>query len=275
MIRILVPFDGSDPARAALAHARVIVARTQAVVTLVYVLPRNELLAAIGAGSVSAEADATAVLTEASATLSSPAEIRLLHGEPAVAIAAEAERIAADLVVLGSRGRSPLLGLLLGSTARKLLHEATRPLMVVHEPVAAITSIVAGVEPGPDSVRVAQAAAALATATGASVTLVNVVDADRALVAQPEQFGIPAQVWRDALAAHAERAFAPLRAIVPGAVEVLRYGHAGSELRDAVADHGAQVVVVARKGSSGLDTEAWFSVAFTLAVRGPFATLVV
>ena len=89
------------------------------------------------------------------------------------------------------------------------------------------------------------------------------------------QFGIPAQVWREALGAHAERVFAPLRAAAPGALEELRYGHATTELRQAAAAHRAEVVVVARTGRSGLEADAWFGVAFTLAVRGPFATLVV
>ncbi len=274
MIRILVPYDGSEPARAALAHARVISASTEASITLAYVLPRYDLLADLGAGPAAAR-DATTLLTAAAKTLKVPTDLQLLQGDPADAIAAEASRLQADYVILGARGRSPLSGIVLGSTARALLHAATQPLMVVHEPIDALRAIVAGVEQGESAKRVAVAASKLAAATGAKVTLVNVVDADQSLVARPERFGIPSKVWHDALDAHAERVFAPLRALAPGANEILRYGHASTELRQAMTVHKAQVLIVARKGQTGRDIESWFSIAFTLAVSGPFATLVV
>jgi nucleotide-binding universal stress UspA family protein len=272
--RILVPFDGSEPARAALAHARVLAARSGATVTLAYVVPAPDLLADLGVGR-SASRDAAGILAEAAKTIVTPTRTVLLEGDPATALAAEADRLDVDLVILGSRGRSPLVGLVLGSTARKLLLTASRPVMVVHAPVDALRTVVAGVDTGESAAKVARAARALAEATGAAVTLVNVLDADRAVADRPEQFGIPAQVWKDAVAAHAERVFAPLRPLVPGAGEELRYGNATAELREAVDAHRAEVVVVARKGRSGLDVDAWFGVAFTLAVRGPFATLVV
>ncbi|MDP2306683.1 MAG: universal stress protein [Pseudomonadota bacterium] len=270
--RILVPFDGSAPARAALAYARLI-ASPGATVILVYVLPVRDLLDALGVGRA-AERDARALLLEAAATFPT-AQIHLPQGDPAQEIAAEGARVGADLIILGSRGRSLLSGLVLGSTARSLLHAATVPLLVVHEPIGALTSIVAAVEAGDASVRVARSAQELAAATGARVTLVNVVDADPAVVATPDQYGIPDQVWRDAVATHAERVFAPLRSLVPGASEALAYGRATDELPDAVKAYGAQVIVVARRGGSGIGVEAWTSVAATLAVRGPFATLVV
>lgn len=272
MIRILVPFDGSAPARAALVYAGLI-APAEATVILAYVLPTHDLLDDLGVGGV-AEQDATALLAEAASGFRN-VQTKLLEGDPAEAIAAEGARVRADIIVLGSRGRSLLAGMVLGSTARKLLQRATVPLLVVHQPIFALESIVAAVETGDAAVRVARAAGVLAKGTGARVTLVNVVDADPAVVETPEQFGIPAQVWKDALAAHAERVFGPLRAFVPAAAEALRYGRAVDELPDAVAAHEAQVIVVARRGSSGLDVDAWSSVAANLAVRGPFATLVV
>ncbi len=271
---ILLPYDGSEPARAAAAHARLLAAGSGATVVLAYVLPGYDLLAEFGAGPAAGR-DATAMLSEVAATFPGPTELRLLEGDPAEAVAAEAERLKADLVVLGSRGRSPLAGLLLGSTSRKLLNASGRPVLVAHEEVSAIRTVLAGVEQGEGAERVAAAAAAVAAATSAKVTLVNVVDADRALVAHPERFGIPEQAWKEALGKHAERVFGAVRHLVPGAPEELRYGPANQELREAAESKKAEIVVVARRGRSGLDVDAWFSVAFTLAVRGPFATLVV
>lgn len=211
----------------------------------------------------------------AAATFAGPTETRLLEGEPAEAVAAEADRIGADVIVIGARGRSPLAGLLLGSTARSLLRATRRPTWVAHGPAEAVRRVVAGVEAGGEALRVAEAAGAVAAVTGGAVTLVNVVDADPALVAHPERFGIPEEVWRESLAKHAERVFGGVRAAVPGAGEVLRYGRAATEIREAAEALDADLVVVARRGRSGLDVDAWASVAFALAVRGPFATLVV
>lgn len=270
---ILLPYDGSAPAKAAAAHARVIAAASGATVVLAYVLPGYELLAEFGAGPT-ARRDATAMLAEVASTFAGKTELRLLEGDPAEAVAAEAGRMGADLVILGARGRSPLIGLVLGSTARKLLTVVTRPVLVAHDDIEGIRNIVAGVEQSEGALRVVAAAGALAGLTGARLTLVNVVDADPALVAHPDRFGITPAAWREALAQHVERVFGPLRAAAPGAVEELRYGRAEPELRAAAAATSAEVVVVARRGRSGLDVDALFSVASRLAVRGPFATLV-
>jgi nucleotide-binding universal stress UspA family protein len=63
-------------------------------------------------------------------------------GQPARRLAALAARIDADLIVLGTRGHSPLAGLVLGSVTQHLLHEAGRPVLALPpergaEPVSA------------------------------------------------------------------------------------------------------------------------------------------
>jgi nucleotide-binding universal stress UspA family protein len=60
-----------------------------------------------------------------------PFESRLRAGEPAPEIAAVAADIAADLVVVGSRGRGTITGTLLGSVSRDLLGAATCAVVVV------------------------------------------------------------------------------------------------------------------------------------------------
>ncbi len=52
-------------------------------------------------------------------------------GQPARRLAQLAERIDADLIVVGSRGHAPLTGLVLGSVTQQLLHEAKRPVLAV------------------------------------------------------------------------------------------------------------------------------------------------
>jgi nucleotide-binding universal stress UspA family protein len=52
-------------------------------------------------------------------------------GHAASEIVAEAKDRGADVIVMGSRGRSDLAGLVLGSTAHKVIHLADRQVMVV------------------------------------------------------------------------------------------------------------------------------------------------
>jgi nucleotide-binding universal stress UspA family protein len=52
-------------------------------------------------------------------------------GYAAAEIVTEAQNRGADVIVMGSRGRSDLAGLVLGSTAHKVIHLADRPVLVV------------------------------------------------------------------------------------------------------------------------------------------------
>jgi nucleotide-binding universal stress UspA family protein len=63
-------------------------------------------------------------------------ERHLLEGEPAQELSALAERVGADLVVVGARRRSALSRALLGSAARALVEQARVPVLVVPIPEA-------------------------------------------------------------------------------------------------------------------------------------------
>ena len=52
-------------------------------------------------------------------------------GRPATVIAEVADRVDAELIVVGRRGRGELAELLLGSVSHELTHHCTRPLVVV------------------------------------------------------------------------------------------------------------------------------------------------
>ena len=55
---------------------------------------------------------------------------RMSRGDPAEEIIGAAQREAADLIVVGSRGHGRLAGLLLGSVAQKIVAHASCPVLV-------------------------------------------------------------------------------------------------------------------------------------------------
>jgi len=62
-------------------------------------------------------------------------EYRLLEGEPATVIVETAQEIEADLIVMGTHGRSGLTRLVMGSVAEDVLRRAPCPVLTLREPV--------------------------------------------------------------------------------------------------------------------------------------------
>lgn len=60
-----------------------------------------------------------------------PDRVATRIGRPAAEIRAHAERIGADLIVIGSHGRHGIPGLMLGSTANGVLHDAPCDVLTV------------------------------------------------------------------------------------------------------------------------------------------------
>jgi nucleotide-binding universal stress UspA family protein len=54
-----------------------------------------------------------------------------IFGYAAREIVSYAKQVDADVIVMGSRGRGDMAGLLLGSTAHKVIHLSDRPVLVV------------------------------------------------------------------------------------------------------------------------------------------------
>jgi universal stress protein A len=60
-----------------------------------------------------------------------PERVTVLHGRPATEIAAHAEAIQADLIVIGSHGRKGMSRVMLGSTANGVLHGAECDVLTI------------------------------------------------------------------------------------------------------------------------------------------------
>jgi nucleotide-binding universal stress UspA family protein len=63
-------------------------------------------------------------------------EYRLLEGDPATVLVETAQETEADLMVMGTHGRSGLTRLVMGSVAEDVLRRAPCPVMTVREPIA-------------------------------------------------------------------------------------------------------------------------------------------
>jgi nucleotide-binding universal stress UspA family protein len=150
-MRVLVAYDGSASARAALQATAELLPSAEAVVFTVYEAPvrLEHLLAPHGPTPSPLERDvadirrliqdeAMAIAREgaglaAEAGLAAKAETADTPGSAWPVILAEATRREAAAVVCGTRGRGGLSRAWLGSTSSALLHHATLPILVVPE----------------------------------------------------------------------------------------------------------------------------------------------
>jgi nucleotide-binding universal stress UspA family protein len=143
---ILAATDLSAPARHAVMRAFRIAAATGAQCTVLHALELDALDAVrewFGDEMTQlkqqletrAEAGLGQLVAGASGAGNGAIAARIVHGAPLAAIVGEADRLAADLLVLGVRGDDYLRRLLLGSTASRILRKATgHPVLVVKEP---------------------------------------------------------------------------------------------------------------------------------------------
>ncbi len=59
------------------------------------------------------------------------AEVRIVDGHPAAAILKEAKAVKADMIVMGTHGRTGISELLLGSVAHKVVQQSALPVLLV------------------------------------------------------------------------------------------------------------------------------------------------
>jgi len=193
--RILCPIDFSDFSRRALDHAIAIARWYDASVTVMHA----SMPVPMGSYSSDPVVVPTLALSKAErvqllddlnrfiAAESVPGvviEPALREQFPVQAIIEEAEAIDADLVVLGSHGRSGFERFLLGSVTEKVLHKLTRPVLTVprHQPDAVpagpviFRRILCPVDFSDHSTRALEYALSLAQEADGRLTLLHVLD---------------------------------------------------------------------------------------------------
>jgi nucleotide-binding universal stress UspA family protein len=152
-MRILLCYDGSTDAQAAIDHSAALMPGNQATVLVVWetmleTMTRNGSIG-MGMGMIGIEDETAtdAVLRQSALDLATDGSQRAtaagLVAEPRIAnrdgdiagtILAVGADVAADAIVLGTRGLGGIKSLMLGSVSHAVLHHADRAVLVVPSP---------------------------------------------------------------------------------------------------------------------------------------------
>lgn len=188
-----------------------------------------------------------------------PVEAVCLEGNPAREILRDAEAVSADLLVMGTHGRTGFTRLLLGSVTEKVLRHAPCPVLTVPPrapdavPVGerAFARIVAAVDFSESSQAALKEALALSRQYKAELTVVHVVEP----VPTYADSGIPgldADIEREAASGYLK---ALLDRVAPGcgATQVVLIGHAAKSVLQVAATAHADLIVAGVHGRNAMD----------------------
>jgi nucleotide-binding universal stress UspA family protein len=268
---VLCPVDFSDVSRRALDHAIAIAGWFGSHLTVVHVYHVPLTAVALGSGMapvptegvVLSPIDRAELLHELSAFMpvdrvaKIPLELTVAEGDPATEILAHAR--SADMLVMGTHGRSGLEHLVLGSTTEKLVGHAVCPLLTIPRDVADATPaapapfhrIVAAIDFSEASLRALRFAVSLAEEADAHLTLLHVADIPKELA----QWAETSAEGRHYVEQWKEHAYSRLRALVPDEAraychveERVEAGPAAREILRAARDSGAGLVVIGAHG---------------------------
>jgi nucleotide-binding universal stress UspA family protein len=131
---IVVGYDGSDCAKAALATAADIAKRYGEKLVIAFAYEVNRVAGEVGDYHHALEDLAQTRLQEAAALVGGSGlevEAVIMEESPAKALVDLADARDARVIVVGTRGESPLHAALIGSTPQKLVHMSGRPVLVV------------------------------------------------------------------------------------------------------------------------------------------------
>jgi nucleotide-binding universal stress UspA family protein len=134
--RVLAAIDHSEVSERVLAAARDLALLSKGEVWVLH-LREREVIARMGTVPSESATEADEEVKEAAdflakAGVTAHAVVRdTLFGHAAREIIEDAREHDAGVIVMGSRGRGDLTGLVLGSTTHKVIHLADRPVLVV------------------------------------------------------------------------------------------------------------------------------------------------
>jgi nucleotide-binding universal stress UspA family protein len=211
--RVLVPYDGSEPADSALGYA-IALGRAGSKVDLVHVI--DEAAAVSSSTSSMMTFDPTPLLeamNEQGRSLLHAAQERcrtsgveptvtILHDQPAAGLITFAEQNDIDLIVMGTHARSGLPRMFLGSTTEGVLHAGTVPVLAVRGPMhpdgSLFRNLLVAVDDSDPAVAAAAMAGSLSRASGAKCTFCHTIDTAE-IYARASTYGYEAQPFVDTL----------------------------------------------------------------------------
>ncbi|WP_049907200.1 universal stress protein [Halovivax asiaticus] len=180
--RVLVPVDDREPSSVALTYALEVAAAYDATAHLLYVADTNKPSQVQYQGAVldvleqegeEVLADASERATNAGVTV----DDELVQGDPRHEIVAASE--GADLVVMGTHGRSGIDGYLLGSVTEHVVRKTETPVVTVREKATWTyphERVLVPFDGSPHARDALELATAVAADTGATLHLLGVVD---------------------------------------------------------------------------------------------------
>jgi nucleotide-binding universal stress UspA family protein len=270
--RILCPVDFSEPSRAALESALMLARWYESTVFVPHVvqiaLPPAPFSPTPPVGlTPEQQAEAfghVADFVAACAPGDVPVTPSVHVGSPVAEILRQASELPADLIVLGTHGRSGFEHLLMGSVTERVLRKAACPVFTIrpdasrrpHTPPAPFTSILCAVDFSPASMNALEHALSLAQESGQRLTLVHVQDWPFDVRAT-EVLGADAARYQRQM--H-ERAARELAATVPADArtwcridEVVAVGRPHEVILDRARETAADLIVMGAHGRPGLD----------------------
>jgi len=249
---ILIPTDGSDAATTAARYGLTLAERFDATVHVLSVVdPDRFATDAVGdvddlvrRQSDRFERRARDAVDRVAAASARPVETHVVEGRPATVLAEAIDDYDADLVAMGTHGRSGVDRYLLGSLAERTLRTAHVPVLAVRangspDTEPAIESVLLATDGSEGAERAADHAVAVARATGARLHALTVGDDDG-----------PA-------ASAADRA----REAGVDATAAARAGRPHETIEEYAAAHDADLVVVGTHGRTGVERVLLGSVA--------------
>lgn len=295
--RLLVPLDGSRLAECVLPLAVSLATRLPARLLLLHVMERGAPATVHGDRHLTHAPEAERYLEEVAARCraeGADVEVHVhpnLEGDVAKSIVDHAGDLGADLVVLATHGSGGAKRVLFGSVAQQVLRRGVRPVLLVRPPEARLQEgvipevrrVLVPLDGHPSAETALPLAVAVARAYAAELVLVRVVPTlatitdERAGTARLAPTATAASL--DLEEAEARRYLAALAERIRGGglkvtVSVGR-GEPAQGVLEGAARVGAELIVMATHGRTGLDAVFSGSVASRIVARFPRPILLV
>ena len=257
---IVCGLDTSSAADAVADTARWLANRLQARLVLVHV-----------AEEPMAEAEELLTSFRVRLGLGARDDVRLLEGSPEDRLREAVDNDAADLLVVGSRGRGALQSAVFGSVSRSLVTSARCPVVVVPSSLpdrsserGGEASIVCGVDGSEHAVAAVRLGADLAARLGFRLLVVHALPDLGAVASYPgaRSTAPPLSAQPDERTRHAQRIIDAAVDAAAGRAEGIVEPGRPWEVLESVADReGGELLLVAARGLSGLRAAMFGSVA--------------